>query len=151
VAVGVGSKLPDLSTGFAPISTASADLNRAIAVGATGFGGVGCDAFNYLLHDVILVQFPYESLSFALETKSKRNQLKELQTNKWLKRQLPKLSKLFQSLCNLLHGGLHGLHALVSHLRHAREPNGAGHHAKHKAKQKVNHASSTVILNVLPS
>ena len=68
VTVGVGSEFPDLSTGFAPISRASADLNRAIAVGATGFGCVGEDAFNYLLHDVILILFPYELLSIGGNT-----------------------------------------------------------------------------------
>lgn len=78
VAVGVGSDCPDLSTGFAPISRPSADLNRAVTVGATFFGGVGCDAFNYLLHVVILILFPYELLSLGDETGTKRKQLKQL-------------------------------------------------------------------------
>ena len=59
VKIGVGSDCPELSTGFAPISRASSDLNRAVTVGATGFGCVGDDAFNYLLHDVILILFAY--------------------------------------------------------------------------------------------
>jgi hypothetical protein len=78
VAVGVGSEFPDLSTGFAPISRASVDLNLATTVGATGFGCVGEDAFNYLLHVVILILFPYESLSLDDETCTKRNTLQWL-------------------------------------------------------------------------
>jgi hypothetical protein len=89
VAVGVGSEFPDLSTGFAPISRASADLNRAIAVGATGFGCVGEDAFNYLLHVVILILFPYELLSLGDETCTKRMQLRWLTESKGLIHQLP--------------------------------------------------------------
>jgi hypothetical protein len=74
VAVGVGSEFPDLSTGFAPISRASVDLNRAVTVDATGFSCVGEDAFNYLLHAVILTLLPYEFLSSGKQTETKCTQ-----------------------------------------------------------------------------